>query len=210
MLYFLHGTNQKDLKDHLFDLKKRAPLVEEIDASLCAWDEFYARVKTPTFLFSKKKTAARLIIIFSFIKSPAPFQESFFAHARELALLPDVIALVEENEARDKPLTQKLRKIAVIKCFDEQKKEPARDPFASVLFECAGAWARGDRARALSAADTFFEQGGAPEQLLGMLAAYAKKRKTPYLSLRALRDAFIASRLENADARSLIFAFLAR
>lgn len=210
MIYFFHGDNQKELKDYLFNLKKRAPLVEEFDAAAAAWEDFSARVKTPTFLFSEKKEAARLIVVSSFTKSAAQFQTLFFEHAAELARIPDVIILFEENEIKDKKFFGLLPPSIKIKRFDTQEKAPLRDQLTPFLFGCAGAWLRGDRRSALSAAHAFFEHGGAPEQLLFMLAAYAKKRREPYESLHVLRDQFIAARLEKADLGLIIFAFLSR
>lgn len=210
MIYFFHGDNQKELKDHLFDLKKRAPLVEEFDAAVAAWEDFFARVTTSTFLFSQKKTAARLIAVSSFTKSHAQFQTLFFEHAAALARLPDVIVLFEEQEIKDKKFFESMPPCVKIKRFTMREKPPSRDPLTHFLFGCANAWARRDRGGALRAAHDFFEHGGASEQLLFMLAAYAKKRKDPYRHLRALRDQFIASRLEKADLRLIIFAFLSR
>lgn len=210
MLYFFYGDNQKDLKDHIFDLKKRAPVVEEIDAAMAAWEDFFARAKTATFLFSEKKKAARLIVLSSFTKSSAQFQNDFFAHAADLARLPDVIVLFEEGEVEDKALLRAMQKSATVKHFEEQKKVTARDPLVSFLFGCASAWVRGDSAGALRSAHAFFEHGGSAEQLLFMLAAYAKKTKNPHDALCALRDQCIASRLQKADLRSLMFAFLSR
>lgn len=210
MIYFLHGDNQKELKDYLFGLKKRAPLVEEFDAATAAWEDFFARAKTPTFLFSEKKEAARLIVVSSFTKSSTQFQTLFFEHAAELARLPDVIVLYEESEIKDKKMLTSLSLKVKIQRFNAPKKLAPRDPFTPFLFGCANAWARGDRAAALRAAHNFFEQGGSAEQLFFMLAAYVKKIKKPHALLRALRDQFIASRLEKADLRLIIFAFLSR
>lgn len=210
MIYFLHGDNQKDLKDYLFDLKKRAPLVEEFDAQTCAWEDFFARAKTSTFLFSEKKESARLIVVSSFTKSSAQFQTLFFEHATELARLPDVIVLFEEQEIKDKNFFESVPPCVKIKHFTLQGKPSSRDPLTPFLFGCANAWARGDRAAALRVAHNFFEQGGSAEALFFVLAAYVKKIKEPYAALRALRDQFIASRLEKADLRLIIFAFLSR
>lgn len=210
MIYFLHGDNQKDLKDYLFDLKKRAPLVEEFDAATAAWEDFFARVKTATFLFSEKKTAARLIAVSSFTKSSAQFQKLFFEHATELARLPDVIVLFEEREVKDKKLFESMPPCVKIKRFTTREKPLSRDPLTPFLFGCANAWARGDRNAALRAAHNFFEHGGSAEALFFVLAAYVKKTKEPHTLLRALRDQFIASRLKKADLCLTIFAFLAR
>lgn len=210
MLYFFHGDNQKELKDYLFDLKKRAPLAEEFDAATAAWEDFYARVKTPTFLFSQKKTAARLIAVSSLTKSHARFQTLFFEDAAELARLPDVIIFFEEQEIKDKKFFESMPPCVKIKRFTSREKPLSHDPLTPFLFGCANAWLRGDRQNALRAAHDFFEHGGASEQLLFMLAAYAKKTKNPHALLRTLRDQFIASRLEKADLRLIIFAFLSR
>ncbi len=226
MLYFLHGDNQRDLKDYLFDLKKRAPLVEEFDARTCAWEEFYARAKTATFLFSEKKEArldsrldssakraarqARLITISSFAKSPAQFQKSFFEHAAELAQLPDVIVLFEDGEITDKKFLASLSSKVKIQRFNTPKKLVPRDSLTPFLFGCVNAWAHNDRATALRAAHHFFDQGGSAEMLFWILVGRIKKMKNPHAILRVLRDRFIASRLEKADLRLIIFAFLSR
>lgn len=208
MLYFFHGNNQNELKDYLFDLKKRAPVVEEFDAAAATWEDFFARVKTATFLFSEKKEAARLIAVSSLTKSVTQFQKLFFEHAGELARFPDVIVFFEDDEIKDKKFFALMPPCIKIKKFDIQKKASLQDYITPFLFGCANAWVRGDRRSALQNAHTFFEQGGSPEQLLFILAAYAKKRKEPYGFLRVLRDQFIAARLQKADLRSIIFAFL--
>lgn len=219
MLYFLHGDNQKELKDYLFDVKKRAPLVEEFDAAAAAWEDFFARVKTATFLFSEKKEAARLdstarqarlIVVSSFTKSSTQFQALFFEHAAELARIPDVIILFEEDEIKDKKFFVLLPPSIKIKRFDTREKASLRDQLTPFLFGCAGAWLRGDRRGALQAAHIFFEHGGSAEALFFVLAAYVKKTKEPHATLRVLRDQFIASRLEKADLRLIMFAFLSR
>ena len=234
MLYFLHGDNQRDLKDYLFDLKKRAPLVEEFDARTCAWEEFYARAKTATFLFSEKKEAAclagrqarldsrldssakraarqaRLIAISSFAKSPAQFQKSFFEHAAELAQLPDVVVLFEDGEITDKKFLASLSSKVKIQRFNTPKKLVPRDSLTPFLFGCVNAWAQNDRHAALRAAHHFFDQGGSAEMLFWILVGRIKKMENPHAILRFLRDRFIASRLEKADLRLIIFAFLSR
>ena len=115
-----------------------------------------------------------------------------------------------KNAKKNKTILELFKKAGKVQRFVLPKREPSRDPLATFLFGCANAWVRNDRGRALQSANAFFEHGGSPEQLLGMLAAYAKKTKKPHGSLRTLRDQFIAARLEKADLRFMLFAFLAQ
>lgn len=211
MLYLLHGDNQKDLKDYIFDLKKRAPLVEEFDARLLSWEEFISHAQTSTFLFApQKKEHARLIVVSGFTKSTPAFQKALHDHVAALAKLPDVILFYEDDAIKDRATLELFKKEWAIKRFDCSKKQPSRDPRTPYLFECVNAWARGDRNTALAAAHMFFEHGGSAEALFFVLASYVKKTKKPYTMLRALRDQFIASRLEKAHLCSRLVAFLAR
>jgi hypothetical protein len=98
MLLFLHGNNQHALKDYILNLKKRAPLTEEFDARAVSADELFARCFTGMLLPSK--TAARLIVIFGFLKSAAAFQNAIIKRITELARLPDVVLFYEEEEIK--------------------------------------------------------------------------------------------------------------
>ena len=207
MLHFLHGNNQQALKDYIFNLKKRAPLTEEFDAAITNADEFFVRCFTGMLLPSK--TTARLIVVSGFLKSAPTFQNAITKRIAELARLPDVVLFYEEEEIKEKEIPAAFKATGKIQCFSVQKLTIKKyDPITPLLFGCANAWIRGNRAGALRASCAFFDAGGAPEQLLHMLAAYAKKTKTAHATLRFLRDQFIAARLEKADLRSRLLVFL--
>lgn len=206
MLYFLHGTNQQALKDYIFDLKKRAPVVEEIDALTVSADELLARGRTGMLTLFEKK--ARLIVVANFLASDPGFQKNIIARLSEFTLLPDVFLFFEEQEIKDKTFLNAFTKAGKVQCFDLPKKQTAPDVSQQFLFGCANAWIRGNRAGALRAAHEFFAHGGAPEQLLHMLAAYAKKTKKPQTLLRALRDQFIEARLQKTDLRGRLISLL--
>jgi hypothetical protein len=209
VFYFLHGNNQQALKDYIFNLKKRAPLTEEIDARVVSADEFFAQARTSMLSLSEKN--ARLIVISHFLESPPLFQEKIKEKMAELAHLPDVFLFSEGEEVKDKEMLKAFSSRGKVQKFHTPEANiKAYDPTTSFLFGCANAWIRGNRAGALRAACAFFESGGAPEQLLHMLAAYAKKTKTAHATLRFLRDQFIAARLQKADVRSRLLAFISQ